>query len=1198
MMRVRRRFTAGCLLAGLAAGSLAQAATGGLRVRPLDFDRDIRPILSENCFTCHGPDEERRKAGLRLDLKQGAFKKLKNGEYAIVPGDLKRSQLVRHVTSQDPDEHMPPPKSGKKLTAAQIDLLCRWIQQGARWEPHWAYVAPVRPALPAVKDKPWPRNEIDRFVLAKLEAKGIHPSPPAPKPALIRRVTLDLTGLPPTPAQVDAFLADKSPGAYDKLVDRLLSSPGYGENMARDWLDAVRYADSHGYHIDSERSIWKYRDWVINAFNRNLPFDQFTVKQLAGDLLPKPTLNDEIASGYIRCNMSTGEGGAIEAEYHAKYTFDRVETTSTVWLGLTMTCARCHSHKYDPILQREYYSFYAIFNNLDETTMDGNIPNPRPFIKVPSREQTERLAWLKSHLAAAQAKINGPAPDLDSAQQTWERSWRDRLVNAWSTPEPLGVKPLGTHSPAFQILPDQSLLATTRSGTNGGCVVTLKPAPGRLAALRLVTFPSGSSTAGSVSDVGQGPIALAEFDAELIPPTRTGARGKDTKTEPEKLKFTRAVADAWQKGETIGQAIDGKADTAWRLDSAAATAKHEAVFVLASPVAVPAGSTLRLQLHFGTSKANGAIDHFRLDACGDGLLPTLLHPPDFSPWQVVGPFKSPDAQAGFATVYPPEQAVDLKRSYPGVRGPVKWEKEAGFTDGRANLLVEDLHGVHGVRYLYRTLTLPAPRRIQVGLRADGLFKLWVNGRLALERNDTRQSAGEVLKTTVDLNGGENRFLAKIVTVQGAAYFTFTKDLSGPDTLTPQVAAILALDEPTSPRLQGPVRDYYRRTHSPQFRKLFATVDQWREEQVTVEHAIPTTLVAKELPKPQKTFLLIRGQYDRPGERVWPGVPAILPPLPKGMPKNRLALAKWLVEPQNPLTARVTVNRFWQHYFGIGLVKTPGDFGVQGDPPSDQPLLDWLATEFIHSGWDIKHIQRLIVTSATYQQSSRGTPQLLARDPENRLLARGPRFRMDAEMIRDSALAISGLLVERLGGHSVKPYQPPGLWKAVSYGNAQTYVPDTGAGDYRRSLYTYWKRQCPPPNMLLFDAPTREYCTVYRSRSNTPLQALDLLNDPQYVEAARALAQRILLRGGQSARTRMVYAFRLATARRPAPDELRILLGIVDRQLAHFRQHPDAARRYLSVGSFRADPGLDKSELAAWSTLASMILNLDETITKG
>ncbi len=1153
----------------------------------IEFNRDVRTILSDNCFACHGPDENKRKAKLRFDIKDEAFKPAKSGDYAIVPGDLKKSQLIARITAKDEDDLMPPPKTGKKLTQAQIDLLKRWIAEGASWQTHWAYEAPKRPALPAVKEKKWPKNEIDYFVLAKLEREKLNPSPEADKTTLIRRASFDVTGLPPTPEEIDSFLADKSPQAYEKVVDRLLASPRYGEHEARYWLDAARYADSHGYHIDSERSMWKWRDWVINAFNKNMPYDQFTVEQIAGDLLPEATIDQKIGSGYVRANMSTGEGGAIEQEYQCKYTFDRVETTSTIWLGLTMTCARCHTHKYDPILHREYYGLYAIFNNLNESVMDGNKPNPDPFIKVPTPEQTRREKELKSLLADGQKKLDAPMPDLDAKQPGWETKWRTKLSEGWTALKPESVK--STNGTEFTISEDSTVLVQGENPMKDVHDVKLKLAPGNLAALRLETLPHDLLPLKSAARADDGNFRLSEFEAEVSYP--------GTNTKPAKIKFTQALADSSRAGNEVALAIDGKAETGWQADTNGVTDPHAALFLPADPITVTSNATLKVTLRYEASTSKRAIGHFRLSAAQNEELVQLLAPPKADPWQVVGPFKTENTQQGFTNVFEPEKAVDLKKAYPGVREEIKWAAKPDFQDGKANLLVQDLHGVHGAYYLYRTMKLPAERQVELAVRADDLFKLWVNGKLVAERS-SKQKVGEgPRKVSVHLTKGENKFLWKIVTTQGAAYFTFKKDLEQPDAIPADVAAMFAASGKFNAEQKKKVRSVYRRLHSPDYKVMFEDVEKWKEENDAVEKAIPTTMVAKEMEKPRDTFMLIRGEYDKRGDKVSPGVPSILPPWPNDQPTNRLGFARWLLQPDHPLTSRVTVNRFWQQYFGTGFVKTAEDFGVQGDNPSHPELLDWLATEFIRSGWNVKRLQRMILTSATYRQSSKVTPRLLARDPENRLLARGPRFRVDAETVRDTALFVSGLLVEHIGGKGVKPFQPSGLWEAVSFNNSQKYVPDTGDGQYRRSLYTYWKRQSPPPNMMLFDAPTREYCVVRRPRTNTPLQALALMNDPQIVDASRAFAQRLIAEGGKDAEARVAFGFRLATGRKVTKDDARVLLELYKQQLAEYRQSKDSADKLLNAGSFKAKPEMDHVELAAWTMVANTILNLDETITK-
>jgi len=784
---------------------------------PLDYNRDIRPILSNNCFKCHGPDAAERKGGVRLDERDAALKPGESGDIPLVPGKTETSALVSRIFAEDEDARMPPADSGKKLTAAQRELLKRWVAEGALYQQHWSFVPPKRPDLPKVAHAVWPRNAIDHFILARLERDGLQPSPEADKATLIRRLSFDLTGLPPTPAEVDAYLLDNRPDAYERVVDRLLASPHHGERMALDWLDAARFADTNGYHIDNGRDMSRWREWVIDAYNRNLPFDRFTVQQLAGDLLPdaddpQENLRQRLASGFNRNHMINFEGGAIPQEYHNAYIVDRVNTTATVWLGLTVACAQCHDHKYDPVSQKEYYQLYAYFYNVPENGLDGSTGNSSPLLKHPTPEQQKSFDELAAAVRKIETEASGPIPEADAA-----------------------------------------------------------------------------------------------------------------------------------------------------------------------------------------------------------------------------------------------------------------------------------------------------RRVHIG-------------------------------------------------------------------------------------------------------KL-------RKQRENLDRHVPTTMVMSEMEKPRDAFILVRGQYDKTGEKVKPGVPASLSPLPAAAPSNRLGLARWLVDPAHPLTARVAVNRYWQMYFGTGLVKTAEDFGAQGEQPSHPELLDWLAVEFpapsaapagsgSSTAWDMRALLRLIVTSATYRQSSAVSPLLLAHDPENRLLARGPRMRLQAEFIRDQALAVSGLLNDKIGGASVSPYQPGGLWEELasrqdgSNWTAQTYTQSHGPDLYRRTMYTFWKRTSPPPTLSTFDAPDRETCTVRRARTNTPLQALVLLNDPTYVEAARKLAERIMSEAGPTADERIALAFRLATARQPSANELAVLKQTFKDQWAFFRADAGAAAKLLKVGEAPRNEKLDAAELAAWTTVASVILNLDETVTKG
>ncbi|MBL9140100.1 MAG: DUF1553 domain-containing protein, partial [Verrucomicrobiales bacterium] len=1037
---------------------------------------------------------------------------------------------------------------------------------------------------PEVKNPAWVRQPIDRFVAARLDAEGLDPSPEADRPELLRRATLDLTGLPPTPEELDAFLADTDSDAYEKVVDRLLKSPRYGENMAREWLDAVRYADTHGYHIDSQRDIWAYREWVINAFNRNQPFDQFTTEQLAGDLLPNPTVDQQIATGFVRCNMSTGEGGVIEAEYAAKYAFDRVETLGTVYLGVTLICSRCHSHKYDPLPAGEYYGVYSFFNNLAEPVMDGNKPNPDPFLRLPTPEQTQRLQWLTQQIAETEKKIAAPDPDLDAKQLAWgeklHRQWREQLAMI----QPASASAKVTDGTQLRVETDGTLAPVPGGARSSQYDATWKLAPGPLAALRLEVI-------GAATDASQesGRYGISEIEAELLV-------CRDGKCEPRALKIAKIYADVADPAHPATHAIDAKADTAWAPPAACARDPHALFLVLQEPVEVGDDSQLHLRLRQEADGLGAPLPRFRVTAARQPEWVQRLFPPRPKPWRIIGPFPVDDQTAAFAATHDAEKDPSSTQPFPGVRGEVRWSDANDLQNGKSHLLVHDIHGVHGVRYLHRPIVSAQTRDAEISLRTEGWFKLWVNGTLVAEKaSDTAASDG-AQRVRVRLNAGENAVLVKVVSVNGTTTFFFDVDSSGDLAPPPDVLAALAATPTPSGPAADAARSFFRAQQSPAYQRFVDDLVGWREESARIDRAIVTTLVAKELPKPRDTYFLVRGEYDKPAQKVAPAVFSALLPFPADAPTNRLGLARWLLDPNQPMTARVTVNRYWQHYFGTGLVKTSDDFGSQGERPSHPELLDWLATEFIKSGWNVKHLQRLLVTSATYRQTSKTTAGRHGRDPENRLLSRGPRHRLDGEVIRDLALAASGLLKEKIGGPSVKPYEPPGLWEAVSYNNAQRYVQDRGDGNYRRSLYTFWKRQSPPPNMLTFDAPTRETCAVRRPRTNTPMQALATLNDPQFVEASRAFAHRILQCSGTTD-DRLRWAFRVATARTPEAEEIASLRKLWEKQLAGFRAEPDRATAYLSVGSFRADDKLDRCELAAWSTVANLLLNLDETITK-
>ncbi|HLY62651.1 MAG TPA: DUF1553 domain-containing protein [Terriglobia bacterium] len=1089
----------------LGATRMASAPPSETPAKPIDFDREVRPILSDTCFACHGPDEKQRMANLRLDETEGLFVD-RGGYKIIVAGNSSQSKLYQKISSKDPAFRMPPIFANRTLTDAQIELIKKWIDQGAHWEKHWAWQTPKRPAVPEVQHKSWPRNPIDHFVLAGLEQNGLKPSPEAGQATLLRRVTLDLTGLPPTPAELDSFLKDKSPDAYEKRVDTLLASPHYGERMTMGWLDLARYSDTHGYHIDSLRDMWPWRDWVIKAFNQNMSYDQFTVEQLAGDLLPNATPDDKIATGFSRNHMIDFEGGAIPQEYQVEYVVDRVSTTGAAWLGITIGCARCHDHKYDPIKQKDFYKFFAFFNTVPERGLDGQSGNATPVLEMPTPEQQHQLADLDARIAATLAAI--PEKDMVSHENDWRQG---RLASMPAPPQ----DGLTAHYEFEGNLNDSSghgLNAKTARGD----VVYDDGAVGKAVELSgetQVDFDGAGdfdrnqafSMALWVNPYGSKGIELLQkrdasanwrgYEISLDDPIYTGLFTRNTRL------YVR-LANRWPDNAIEVESKDRVLST--------------------TPFFLTGNHHLVIN-YDGSGKASG------LQIFLDGKLVVMEAVKD----QLGGTIRtSPPLQVGNKNIGRP------------IKG-----------------LLDDF------RIYNRTLTEAEAENLAVRLPARTLLA---------------DLAGKPVEEIDSLKPEKPPEEVKIGETDKAE----SKEKQTENQLKNH---------------QARLSEYFLSIEAPdQYRKLYAQLKELRKEKEKLQKAIPTTMVMAEMKTPRDTFILGRGQYDNPKEKVSPGVPSFLPPMPPNAPANRLGLAQWIVDPRNPLTARVAVNRYWQDYFGIGLVKTSEDFGSQGDPPSNPDLLDWLATEFVRTGWDVKAMQRLIVTSATYRQSSKVTPEMEERDPENRMLARGPRVRLAAEEVRDNALAISGLLSEKIGGPSVYPYQPKGIWEEMAFGegfSGQTYKQGTGPDLYRRSMYTVWKRTVPPPALTTFDAPDREKCTARRILTNTPLQALVLMNDPTYVEAARVLAERMMKEGGKSPAARVDFAFRLATARAPSQGEEAVLVETYQQQLSDFRRQQTDAAKLLSVGDSKYDPRLKKPELAAWTTVASMILNLDETITK-
>jgi hypothetical protein len=1046
------------LFAGLIAG---RSAAAGAEPKPtVDFNFQVRPILSDKCFKCHGPDTRNRKAGLRLDTKEGALGETASGAHAVVPGDLEASELYWRITAEDEAQRMPPKSLGRTLSRQEVDILKRWIEQGGRWQGHWSFLPPVVPGLPAVKRPDWARNPLDRFVLARLDAEARVPGPEAAREQLIRRVTFDLTGLPPTLAEIDAFVADSGPGAYERVVDRLLASPRFGERMAVDWLDLARYADTYGYQADRYRAMWPWRDWVIRAFNGDLPYDRFITWQLAGDLIPTPTRRSVLATAFNRHHRQTNEGGSIEEEFRIEYVADRTNTFATAFLGLTLECARCHDHKYDPITQKEYYQIFSFLANIDESGLYSHFTDavPTPALLLTTTEQEQRIAALETKIRAAEASLERRVSNSELAFQRW----------------------LG--------------------------------APGRKRAAAL---------AGLIGD----------FPLEAIEGGKVSNR-----------------ADAGKPGKTSEspELVEGRT-----------------------------GRGLRLSGENNVSLPLGNFDRFE-------------------PFSLALWIKTPDVK---------DRAVIVHRSMAwtdaGSRGYQLLIEDGRLSVGLIHFWPGNAIGIHARE------PLPINHWVHVAITYDGSSRA---AGLALHVNG-RRAPCEIVRDhlTKTIRGGGNDQLTVGQRFRDRGFKNglvdeikvFDRELTDLEVAQlydgQALADVLALPPDRLSKTQRQdLLAYYLANHDGEYRAGLASLEALRKERDALVDPIDEIAVMKELPHRRPTYVLARGAYDAPRDRALPGTPAALSPFDGAWPRNRLGLAKWLTDVKHPLTARVAVNRWWQAFFGRGIVATPEDFGSQGQLPSHPELLDWLARRFIDSGWDVKRTVRLMVTSSTYRQSSDAPAELAARDPENVLLARGPRVRLPAEMIRDGALAVGGLLVSRMGGPPVKPYQPPGLWEEKS---GLAYERDIGAGSHRRSLYTYWKRTSPPPAMLTFDATTREVCAVKRQVTVTPLQALVLLNDPQFVEAARGLAQRAIREAGSRLDDRLVYVFRTLTARRPSPRELEILTSLYRDQLDEFRSDRSDPRKLLAFGDAPRDPALDPVECAAMTVVAQGALNHDEAVMK-
>lgn len=1176
--RIARAVFIPLVMAGLVHAVPAQAE------EPLVFSRDVQPIIADKCFACHGPDEQARKKGLRFDLQEGLFGTTKDGQAMIVPGKPGESAFYQRIIHADPDERMPPEEAVAQLTTRELRTLEQWIIEGAAWEGHWAFQAPTRPELPEVSNANWCRNPIDRFILSRLDGAGLKPSEEASKETLIRRVTLDLTGLPPTPEEVRAFLLDNSPNAYERVVDRLLASPRYGERMAFVWLDAARYSDTGGYQRDTKRTMWPWRDWVIAAFNENMPYDQFTIEQLAGDLLPDATLEQKIATGFNRNHRINGEGGIIPEEYAVEYVADRVITTGMAWMGLTMECARCHDHKFDPISQKEFYEFSAFFNNVPEKGKGDERGNDRPFIKVPSADESRIIDEMKTQIAAATDALMAPDTELDALQAMWEEEMGSLFSQVtWNSVTPTSVE--SAAGATLTIRDDGTILASGENPDKDTYTVTFT-APGPLGAIKLDVLTDDSLPNKGPGRSENGNVVISGIQVEHV------ADG----TTP--VPVVDALADYSQpKGDyRVGNAINAEGATGWALGAHLRRENRQAVFVLDAN-AIKAGDTVRVRVLQQSQYRQHTVGKFRLavsEASGMGAWAR----PTLEPWQYLGLLKErKPARTILDEALAPEEGYDPDREYK--RG-LKWEPKPEWNDGVLTPFESKLPGAH---YLYRKFTLAAPTRLTFSLGSDDAMKVWVDGIVKLSKNVDRGVEADQDMVPVFLAAGEHEIMIKVVNYGGSAGFYFRVVEDDGAALLGLLAQFSGTAAERTPEQRRQLRALYRE-QNPDWQARRASRDDLKAKLADIERKVVTTMVMEEMETPRDTYLLVRGAYDKPDTSavLKPSVPAALGEMDDSLPKNRLGFAQWLMEPSHPLTARVRVNHYWQQYFGNGIVKTSEDFGTQGAPPTHPKLLDWLAVEFVESGWDVKAMQKLIVMSATYRQSSAVTEELLERDPRNLLLARAPRFRLRAEMIRDQALKLSGLLNGEIGGPSVFPYQPPAMWSSLTFQNMDEfstnfYTHDTGDKVYRRGLYTFWKRTILPPRMQIFNAAGREQCSMRTETTNTPLQAMVLMNDPTFVEAARHLGQRMILEGGDNAMARVRYGYTLTLGRAPDGDRQRILEeGIADYQ-AHFASNPEAAKEFITIGESEPHSDIEATELAAYAMLGSVLLNLDETITR-
>jgi len=1143
----------GFLLIGSATSLLAGALD-----RKVDFNREIRPILSENCFLCHGPDEKNRKAKLRLDIRDEALKTATSGERAIVPGSLDKSELIARITNEDPDEHMPPAKTGKKLSQEQIDVLKRWVEQGAPYAMHWAYAKPVRPELPGVKEKNWPRNGLDYFILARLEREGLQHAPEADRYALARRAALDLTGLPPTLEEVDRFVKDPSDNAYERFVDRMLAKESFGEHWARLWLDLARYADSAGYADDPLRTIWAYRDYVIRSFNNNKPFDQFTIEQLAGDLLDDPTEEQLTGTAFHRNTMTNNEGGTNDEEFRNAAVVDRVNTTMAVWMGTSMACAQCHTHKYDPLTQEEYFKFMAFLNN----TEDADRMDEAPVLKFFTPTQKSKRHKLEGSIGDLEKILNTPKPEYQAGFEKWEQAFP--IDPSWEVLKPAKVD---YHRDGGATIKDDGTVRVGEDATKDTYTLELPLKKIQLAALRLEAIADKSERDNKGAE---GPSLVSRISATIIPPNPNIVPARFIRIDLPGKEKVLSLAEV--------QIFSGSENIASKGDATQSSTGFDANASLATDGNTNGDFHAKSVTHTMTSENPWwEIDLKEMREIGRIVI-----------WNRT----DNDFQ---------KRLKDFRVSALNSKREVLWEQQVKEIPNPSMELLLD--GKRAVRFAgaYGDLVQKDSQPASVLNEKPDPKKGWLldnsDGEMhSISLISTRVESfpeGSILKLVIEQHfdgRNQNPPSFKLSISSDSRLIDYGK-------VDPSILTLLSQKKETRGEDAGQkILAYYLRNVASELTSERNEVAELKKQIDEIKSFTVPILRELATDKRRKTHLQYRGNYADLGKEVVQAVPAVFQPLPEGAPKNRLGLAEWLVDPSNPLTARVMANRFWEQIFGIGLVRTSEEFGSQGEPPSNPELLDWLAVEFTSEHWDVKKFLKTLVTSAAYRQSSRVTPDLEERDPDNRLLARGPRFRMSAEMVRDQALFVSGLISPKMYGPSVKPPRPTSGLNAA-FGSSIDWKTSEGEDRFRRALYTEWRRTSPYPSMATFDAPNREVCTLRRTRTNTPLQALVTLNDPVYLEASQALGRR-MVGNSDNVADRVRYGFRLCMARFPNEAELDRLVKLFEETRADYvKDNSDKSKKMATEPIGPLPDGANAADMAAWTIVANVLLNLDETLMK-